>query len=102
MSYQPDDYLTTKEIAVEFGVTTRTIYTRKKEMQLMKGFNSGIFLGGRKIRYKELCDFFRYVHTAEYRMEKKKLEEKGLLPTTKKTKCGAPLEKRDLWKKKKS
>lgn len=84
MSYQPDDYLTTKEIAAEFGFTDRTIYTRKKEMKLMKGFNSGVFLGGRKIRYKELCDFFRYVHTDEYRIEKKKLEEKCLLPKSKK------------------
>ncbi|CAM3261886.1 DNA-binding protein [Lactococcus hircilactis] len=84
MKYQPDDYLTTSEIAAEFGYTTRTIYTRKKEMQLMKGFSSGIFLGGRKIRYKELCDFLRYVHTPEYHIEKRKLEEKGLLPKPKK------------------
>ncbi|EOT33270.1 hypothetical protein I578_00845 [Lactococcus garvieae ATCC 49156] len=30
MTYKPDDYLTTKDIAVEFSISAPTVYRRKK------------------------------------------------------------------------
>lgn len=74
MSYKPDDYLTTKDIAVEFSISTPTVYRRKKEMAMFPQFRSGIFMGGSRIRFRELEEFMQYVHTPEYRQEIKKLK----------------------------
>ncbi|WP_019299140.1 hypothetical protein [Lactococcus garvieae] len=74
MSYKPDDYLTTKDIANEFCISTPTVYRRKKEMAMFPQFRSGIFMGGSRIRFRELEEFMQYVHTPEYRQEIKKLK----------------------------
>lgn len=74
MSYKPDDYLTTKDIAVEFSISTPTVYRRKKEMAMIPRFRQGVFMGGSRIRFKELEEFMQYVNTPEYRQEIKKLK----------------------------
>ncbi|WP_251421184.1 MULTISPECIES: helix-turn-helix transcriptional regulator [Lactococcus] len=74
MTYKPDDYLTTRDIADKFGISAPTVYRRKKEMAMLPKFRSGIFMGGSRIRFKELEEFMQYVHTPEYRQELKKLK----------------------------
>lgn len=74
MTYTPDDYLTTKDIANEFHISIATVYRRKKEMMMFSRFHSGIFMGGSRIRFKELEEFMKYVHTPEYKKELKRLK----------------------------
>lgn len=74
MSYKPDDYLKLKDIEKEFDISRTTVYRIKKSMELFPKFRSGLFLGGRRIRFKELEEFMQYVHTAEYKQELKKLK----------------------------
>lgn len=74
MSYKADDYLTTKDIAREFDISIATVYRRKKEMAMFPQFRSGVFMGGSRIRFKELEEFMQFVHTPEYRLELKKIK----------------------------
>ncbi|MDG6161787.1 helix-turn-helix transcriptional regulator [Lactococcus formosensis] len=74
MSYKPDDYLKLKDIEKEFDISRTTVYRIKKSMELFPKFRSGLFLGGRRIRFKELEEFMQYVHTPEYKQELKKLK----------------------------
>ncbi|WP_346349434.1 DNA-binding protein [Lactococcus petauri] len=74
MAFRPDDYLTTKDIANEFCISIPTVYRRKKEMAMIPRFRQGVFMGGSRIRFKELEEFMQYVHTPEYRQELKKLK----------------------------
>lgn len=74
MSYKPDDYLKLKDIEKEFDISRTTVYRIKKSMELFPKFRSGLFLGGRRIRFKELEEFMQYVHTPEYKQELNKLK----------------------------
>ncbi|NHJ18524.1 DNA-binding protein [Lactococcus garvieae] len=74
MSYKPDDYLKLKDVEIEFDISRTTVYRIKKSMELFPKFRSGLFLGGRRIRFKELEEFMQYVHTPEYKQELKKLK----------------------------
>lgn len=73
MTYKPDDFLCTKDIAREFDISIATVYRRKKEMAMFPRFRSGIYMGGARTRFKELEEFMRFVHTPEYRQELRKL-----------------------------
>lgn len=74
MSYKPDDYLKLKDVEIEFDISRTTVYRIKKSMELFPRFRSGLFLGGKRIRFKELEEFMQYVDTPEYRQEIKKLK----------------------------
>ncbi|MFK4841026.1 helix-turn-helix transcriptional regulator [Lactococcus petauri] len=74
MSYKPDDYLKLKDIEIEFDISRTTVYRIKKSMELFPRFRSGLFLGGRRIRFKELEEFMQYIHTPEYKQELMKLK----------------------------
>lgn len=74
MTYKPDDFLCTKDIAREFDISIATVYRRKKEMAMFPRFRSGIYMGGARTRFKELEEFMRFVHTPEYRQELRKLK----------------------------
>lgn len=74
MSYKPDDYLKLKDIEIEFDISRTTVYRIKKSMELFPKFRSGLFLGGKRIRFKELEEFMQYVDTPEYKQELKKLK----------------------------
>lgn len=74
MTYKPDDFLCTRDIAREFDISIATVYRRKKEMAMFPKFRSGIYMGGARTRFKELEEFMRFVHTPEYRQELRKLK----------------------------
>ena len=74
MTYNPDDYLTLKEVEEKYRVSRTTVYRIKKPMELFPKFRSGLFLGGRRIRFKELEEFMQYIHTPEYKQELMKLK----------------------------
>ncbi|MFK4951171.1 helix-turn-helix transcriptional regulator [Lactococcus garvieae] len=74
MSYKPDDYLKLKDIEIEFDISRTTVYRIKKSMELFPRFRSGLFLGGKRIRFKELEEFMQYIHTPEYKQELMKLK----------------------------
>lgn len=74
MTYNLDDYLTLKEVEEKYRVSRTTVYRIKKSMELFPRFRSGLFLGGRRIRFKELEEFMQYIHTPEYKQELKKLK----------------------------
>ncbi|MDG6115394.1 helix-turn-helix transcriptional regulator [Lactococcus formosensis] len=74
MPYKPDDYLTLKEVEEKYRVSRTTVYRIKKSMELFPRFRSGLFLGGRRIRFKELEEFMQYIHTPEYKQELMKLK----------------------------
>jgi predicted DNA-binding protein YlxM (UPF0122 family) len=74
MSYKPDDYLKLKDIEKEFDISRTTVYRIKKSMELFPRFRSGLFLGGKRIRFKELEEFMQYIDTPEYKQELKKLK----------------------------
>lgn len=74
MTYKPDDFLCTKDIAREFDISIATVYRRKKEMAMFPRFRSGIYMGGARTRFKELEEFMRFVHTPEYRKELQELK----------------------------
>lgn len=74
MSYKPDDYLKLKDVEIEFDISRTTVYRIKKSMELFPRFRSGLFLGGKRIRFKELEEFMQYVDTPEYKQELKKLK----------------------------
>ncbi|WP_165719238.1 helix-turn-helix transcriptional regulator [Lactococcus petauri] len=74
MSYKPDDYLKLKDIEIEFDISRTTVYRIKKSMELFPRFRSGLFLGGKRIRFKELEEFMQYIDTPEYKQELKKLK----------------------------
>lgn len=74
MSYKPDDYLKLKDIEIEFDISRTTVYRIKKSMELFPKFRAGLFLGGKRIRFKELEEFMQYVDTPEYKQELKKLK----------------------------
>lgn len=74
MSYKPDDYLKLKDIEKEFDISRTTVYRIKKSMELFPRFRSGLFLGGKRIRFKELEEFMQYIDTPEYKQELKKFK----------------------------
>jgi hypothetical protein len=74
MTYKPDDYLTLKEVEEKYRVSRTTVYRIKKSMELFPRFRTGLFLGGRRIRFKELEEFTQFIHTPEYKQELKKLK----------------------------
>lgn len=74
MTYKLDDYLTLKEVEEKYRVSRTTVYRIKKSMELFPRFRKGLFLGGRRIRFKELEEFMQYVHTPDYKQELKKLK----------------------------
>ncbi|USI66408.1 helix-turn-helix transcriptional regulator [Lactococcus garvieae] len=74
MSYKPDDYLKLKDIEIEFDISRTTVYRIKKSMELFPRFRSGLFLGGKRIRFKELEEFMQYIDTPEYKQELNKLK----------------------------
>lgn len=74
MTYKLDDYLTLKEVEEKYRVSRTTVYRIKKSMELFPRFRKGLFLGGRRIRFKELEEFMQYVHTPEYKQELNKLK----------------------------
>lgn len=74
MTYKPDDFLCTRDIAREFDISIATVYRRKKEMAMFPKFRSGIYMGGARTRFKELEEFMRFVHTPEYRQELRKFK----------------------------
>lgn len=69
MEYQPNDFLTTDEISKYYGISKPTVYNRKSDMKLISRFQPAIKFGGRKIRFKELDEFFAYFGTPECRNE---------------------------------
>ena len=72
MEYKDDDYLTTQQVAEKFSIHDQTVYRRRKAMELFPQFKSGIFMNGRRFRYKEIRDFMQFVNTPEYKQELKK------------------------------
>lgn len=72
MEYKDDDYLTTQQVAEKFSIHAQTVYRRRKAMALFPQFKSGIFMNGRRFRYKEIRDFMQFVNTPEYKQELKK------------------------------
>ena len=72
MEYKDDDYLTTQQVAEKFSIHAQTVYRRRKAMELFPQFKSGIFMNGRRFRYKEIRDFMQFVNTPEYKQELKK------------------------------
>ncbi len=73
MSYKPDDYLKLKDIEIEFDISRTTVY-RIKINGVISRFRSGLFLGGKRIRFKELEEFMQYIDTPEYKQELNKLK----------------------------
>lgn len=72
MEYKDDDYLTTQQVAEKFSIHDQTVYRRRKAMELFPQFKSGIFMNGRRFRYKEIREFMQFVNTPEYKQELKK------------------------------
>ena len=72
MEYKDDDYLTTQQVAEKFSIHDQTVYRRIKVMELFPQFKDGIFMNGRRFRYKEIRDFMQFVNTPEYKQELKK------------------------------
>lgn len=72
MEYKDDDYLTTQQVAEKFSIHPQTVYRRRNEMEKFPQFKSGIFMNGRRFRYKEIKDFMQFVNTPEYKQELKK------------------------------
>lgn len=74
MDYKPTDYLTLKEVETHYKVCRSTVYNYKRNMTLFPEFRSGIALGGRRLRFKELDEFIQFTARVEYRKKLKELK----------------------------
>ena len=74
MTYKPDDYLKLKQVEKLYSLSRTSVYELRKDMYLFPRFRTGLYLGGKRLRFKELDAFMKYRYSPEYNKEIRELK----------------------------